>query len=53
MRKLIYSMMVSVDGFVENPSGKIDWVTIDEELHSYVNEQMSGMDAFLHGRRLY
>jgi hypothetical protein len=26
---------VAVDGFVETPSRSLDWVLIDEELHSF------------------
>jgi dihydrofolate reductase len=32
VRKLIYSMMVSLDGFIARPNGELDWVLIDEEL---------------------
>ena len=53
MRKLIYSMMVSLDGFIETPDRKIDWVIIDEELHRFANEQARDEGAFLYGRRLY
>jgi len=53
MRKLIYSMMVSLDGFIESSNRKIDWVIIDEELHRFANEQAREEGAFLYGRRLY
>ena len=32
MRKLIYSMGVSLDGFIAGPDGDIDWSAPDEEL---------------------
>ena len=32
MRKLIYSMTVSLDGFIAGPDGAIDWSVPDEEL---------------------
>ena len=32
MRKLIYSMGVSLDGFIAGPDGEIDWSAPDEEL---------------------
>jgi dihydrofolate reductase len=32
MRKLIYSMSVSLDGFIAGPNGEIDWSVPDEEL---------------------
>jgi dihydrofolate reductase len=53
MRKLIYGMMVSLDGFIETPGREIDWILIDEELHKYVNEQQSAVDTYLYGRRMY
>ena len=53
MRKLIYLMMVSLDGFVETPERSLDWVQIDEEVHSFVNDRARGMSAFLYGRRMY
>lgn len=53
MGKLIYSMMVSVDGFVESASGSLDWTIIDEELHRFANDQARRASAWLYGRRLY
>jgi dihydrofolate reductase len=53
MRKVIYSPMVSLDGFVEGPNRNLDWVLIDEELHSFVNNQQSQIDTYLFGRRMY
>jgi len=32
MRKVIYSMTVSLDGFIAGPDGEIDWSPPDEEL---------------------
>ncbi|MEO8229402.1 MAG: dihydrofolate reductase family protein [Chloroflexota bacterium] len=53
MGKLVYSMSVSLDGFVETPSRSLDWVQIDEELHSFFNDEAREMSAFLYGQRLY
>jgi dihydrofolate reductase len=53
MRKLIYSMTVSLDGFVAGPGGEIDWSAPDEELHRFHNEQVRELGAHLLGRRLY
>ena len=53
MGKLIYFMNVSLDGFVETPDHGLDWGVIDDELHSFFNDQMRGVDASLYGRRLY
>ena len=53
MRKLIYSMGVSLDGFIAGPNGEIDWSAPDEELHRFHNQQTREMGAHLCGRRLY
>jgi dihydrofolate reductase len=51
--KLIYSMNVSLDGFVETPDHSLDWATVDEELHTWFNGQARALDASLYGRRMY
>jgi dihydrofolate reductase len=53
MRKVIYSMMVSLDGFIEGPNRELDWVTVDEELHKYINDRQSAIDTYLYGRWTY
>jgi dihydrofolate reductase len=53
MPRLIYSMGVSLDGFVAGPGGEIDWSAPDEELHRFHNQQMRTIGAQLCGRRLY
>ena len=53
MRKLIYSMTVSLDGFIAGPNGEIDWSAPDEELHRFHNERVRELGAHLLGRRLY
>ena len=53
MGRLVYSMSVSLDGFVETPSRSLDWVLIDEELHAFFNAEAREMSAFLYGRRMY
>jgi dihydrofolate reductase len=53
MRNLIYSMGVSLDGFIAGPDGEIDWSPPDEERHRFHNEQVRELGAYLCGRRLY
>jgi dihydrofolate reductase len=53
MRKLIYSMGMSLDGFIAGPGGEIDWSAPDEELHRFHNERVRELGAHLCGRRLY
>jgi dihydrofolate reductase len=53
MRKVIYSMGVSLDGFIEDRNRSIDWSEPDPELHRLANDQAREAGAFLYGRRLY
>jgi dihydrofolate reductase len=53
VRKLIYSMGVSLDGFIAGPNGEIDWSVPDEELHRFHNERVRDQGTQLLGRRLY
>jgi dihydrofolate reductase len=53
MRRLIYSMGVSLDGYIAGPGGEFDWAAPDAELHRFHNEQTLELDAHLCGRRLY
>jgi dihydrofolate reductase len=53
MRKVIYGMFVSVDGFIEGPNREIDWHVVDEELHTFSNDLQAETGAYLFGRRMY
>lgn len=53
MSKLVYSMGVSLDGYIAGPDGEIAMLTPTEELHRFHNEQAQGLAAHLCGRRLY
>ena len=53
MGRFVYSMLVSLDGFVETPDHKLDWAVIDEEFHRFVNAQAREHEALVNGRRLY
>jgi dihydrofolate reductase len=53
MRKLIYSMGVSLDGFIAGPGGEIDWGAPDQERHRFHNQQTRELGGHLLGRKLY
>jgi dihydrofolate reductase len=53
MTKVIYSMSVSLDGFIAGPGGNIDWSAPDEELHQFHNDRVRELGAHFLGRRLY
>ena len=50
---LIYSMIASLDGYVEDESGNFHWAAPDEEVHAFVNELERPIGTFLYGRRMY
>jgi dihydrofolate reductase len=52
VRTVIYSMGVSLDGYIAGPDGN-DWGAPDAELHRFHNQQASELDLHLLGRRLY
>jgi dihydrofolate reductase len=53
MGKLIYAINTSLDGYVETQDHSLDWATVDDEVHSFWNEQQHDLDASLYGRRMY
>jgi dihydrofolate reductase len=53
MRELIYSMPVSLDGYIAGPHGESEWAVPDAKLHRFHNEQARELGVHLLGRRLY
>src|SRR5262249_23064879 len=54
MAKLIYSMLTSLDGYIEDEKGAFGWgAPADEAVHTFVNELAAPMGTFLYGRRMY
>ncbi len=53
MRRIVFHLMVSLDGYFEGPDADISWHRVDEELHSFFNQQLAASSAFLEGRVTY
>ncbi len=53
MSKVIYGFTVSLDGFIEDAHGSLDWSGPDESLHRHFNERERSAAGVLYGRRLY
>lgn len=53
MRKVIYGMSISLDGYIEDAMGSLSWHIIDDELHTHFNQLESLIDMHLYGRQLY
>lgn len=53
MRRVTYSMAVSLDGYIVGPDGSFDWARPDEEVFRLATDEVRGVGAHLLGRRLY
>jgi dihydrofolate reductase len=53
MKKVIFQMSVSVDGYIEGPHHEIDWHLVDDEFNAYAVEMLDAADVLIMGRRTY
>lgn len=53
MRKVTYSMGMTLDGFITDSDGSIDWSAPDDEVFRHSIEEIKGVDVHLMGRKLY
>jgi dihydrofolate reductase len=51
--KLIYSAILSLDGYIEDESGDFGWAAPSEEVHAFVNDLERPVGTYLYGRRMY
>ena len=53
MGRVVYAMMVSLDGFVETADRSLDWVIVDEEIHRFINAQVSDAAVEVYGHGMW
>jgi dihydrofolate reductase len=53
MARLIYSAIMSLDGYTADADGHIEWAAPDEEVHAFVNELERPVGTYLYGRGMY
>jgi dihydrofolate reductase len=53
MRKLIFFMHSSLDGFVAGLNGEMDWIKVDDAIFDFVGTMTDQADAALYGRVTY
>ena len=53
MGKLIYTGIMSLDGYTEDVDGHFDWLEPTEEIHTFVNDLERPLGTYLLGRRMY
>jgi dihydrofolate reductase len=51
--RIIVSNLVTLDGFIADAEGRIDWFRVDDEFREYSWEFCGAIGAFLFGRRTY
>jgi dihydrofolate reductase len=53
MRRVTYSMGVSLDGYIVGPDGNFDWTVPDEDVFRFWIDEIREVGVHLLGRRLY
>ena len=53
MAKLLYVMNASLDGYIADQDGKLDWTAPGEEYYSFINDLLRPVGTYLYGRGLY
>jgi len=53
MRDVVYSLSLSVDGYIYGPDGGFDWSVPDEGVFQVAMDEVLGVDVHLLGTRLY
>ncbi|MEX6690227.1 dihydrofolate reductase family protein [Danxiaibacter flavus] len=53
MRKVIFQMLISLDGYYEGPDKKLDWHNTKGGFKAYEEELFNNADTLLFGRKTY
>jgi dihydrofolate reductase len=53
MRELVSYMFTSLDGFIADRGGDLNWAPIDDQLMRFANEYFASADGIVFGRNVY
>jgi dihydrofolate reductase len=51
--RLVYMMLASIDGYMEDEAGDFGWARPSDEVHAFVNDLERPVGTYLYGRRMY
>jgi dihydrofolate reductase len=51
--ELVSYMFISLDGYIADAGGGLEWTPIDDELMGFANEVFAGVDGIVFGRNVY
>ena len=53
MRKILFFMLTSLDGYFAGPNHDINWHNVDEEFNEFAIDQLMSVDTLIFGRVTY
>ena len=53
MGRLIYFILASLDGYIEDAQGQFGWARPDVEVFEFVTDLVRAVSTYLYGRRMY
>ena len=53
MADLAYIANVSLESFIEDEHGSIDWTVPDDEVFAFITDLVRSAGTYLYGRRMY
>ena len=53
MRSVVYSLSISLDGYIKDGDGRFDWSVPSDETFLLATDEVRGVDVHLLGRNLY
>lgn len=53
MKRIILSLAVSLDGFIEGPNREVDWMVFNEETGKALGEFLNEIDTIIYGKVSY
>lgn len=53
MAKLVYTSIMSLDGYIEDEHGRFEWAVPDDEVHAFINDLERCSARTFNARRMY